>query len=166
VATRRTDKPSAADDIRPNQEPIARPRLGVFRLHDDAVVPQYQTPGAAAFDLHANDTISVADGRSNEVGTGLAFDIPQGWVLLIFSRSGHGFKHGVRLANCVGVIDSDYTGEVRVRLHNDSRTPFTVFKGDRIAQALLAPAPQVDLVEVVELKQTARGAKGLGSTGA
>lgn len=159
MATKRTD-------TRPDQDPIARPRLGVFRLHDDAVVPQYQTPGAAAFDLHAIATISVAEGRSNEVGTGLAFDIPQGWVLLVFSRSGHGFKNGVRLANCVGVIDSDYTGEVRVRLHNDSRDPFIVKKGDRIAQAMLVQAPQVDIVEVETLKQTARGANGLGSTGA
>lgn len=85
--------------------------------------------------------------------------------MLIYSRSGHGFKHGVRLANAVGVIDSDYRGEVQVKLVNDGGMPFYVNKGDRIAQAMLVPVQQFQLAEVEDLSETARGAGGFGSTG-
>ena len=96
--------------------------------------------------------------------------------MLIFSRSGHGFNNDVRLSNCVGVIDSDYRGEVRVKLRNDQQshlganpenlTILTVKPGDRIAQALVLPIPSVELVEIGELSTTARGDGGFGSTGA
>lgn len=147
--------------------PPAKLKLGVLRTHTEAVMPQYQSDGAACFDLHAVESAAIAPGIACTVGTGLAFDIPDGWVLLVYSRSGHGFKNGVRLANCVGVIDPDYIGEVRVRLHNDSRGVFIVNKGDRIAQAVLQRAEQVNLVELqVITKSTERGCNGLGSTGA
>lgn len=129
------------------------------RVHEDAQPPFYASEGAAAFDL-------VAVSRDGNVfGTGLAFDIPEGYALFIFSRSGHGFKHNTRLANAVGVIDADYTGEVKVKLTRDDDEPLSVEIGDRIAQAVLMPAPQVELVETTQLKETNRGEKGFGSTG-
>lgn len=152
--------------------------LKIKRLHPGATLPRYATEGAACFDLHAlleQDIGSEPDkphpliikpGCAGQLRTGLAFEIPPGWVMEVFSRSGHGFKHGVRLVNSVGVIDADYRGEVQVALHNDGRGRFLVRHGDRIAQARLVPAPQVQMVEVEELSETARGAGGFGSTGA
>jgi dUTP pyrophosphatase len=85
--------------------------------------------------------------------------------MLIFSRSGHGFKNDVRLSNCVGVIDSDYRGEVQIKLSNDGGDHFTINNDDRIAQAMLVKLPWVELIEVDELSETARGTNGFGSTG-
>lgn len=141
-------------------------QLKIKRLHPDAIIPRYQTDGAACFDLHVVDVGAVPPGYSMEFRTGLSFEIPQGWAMLIYSRSGHGFKSGIRLCNSVGVIDADYRGAVGVRLHNDSNQPFTVHVGDRIAQAMLVQVPRVELVEVEELSETERGAGGFGSTGA
>lgn len=143
-------------------------RLGVKRLHPDAILPQYQTAGAACFDLHAlieQGSDQLINGEQGIYRTGLAFDIPPGWVLKVYSRSGHGFKHSVRLSNAVGVVDSDYVGEVMVALHNDGFDNLVVNHGDRIAQAMLEPAPSIELFEVDELTETARGANGFGSTG-
>lgn len=144
------------------------------KLHGSAQTPRHATPGAACFDLHAvleddvhlNHGLTVHPGTSEVIRTGLAFEVPAGFVMLVYSRSGHGFKNGVRLSNSVGVIDSDYRGELKVALQNDGRAKFKVANGDRIAQAMLMPVPVVDLVEVDELSVTARGIGGLGSTGA
>ena len=144
--------------------------LGVKRLTDTAILPAFATAGAACFDLHAD--LKSEDGceqiifsYENIFRTGLAFDIPKGYALMVYSRSGHGFKNDVRLANCVGVIDSDYTGEVKVKLTIDNDGSFIVSHGDRIAQAMLIKVPCVQLVEVDELKTTERGDNGFGSTG-
>lgn len=147
---------------------IPQQALKVKRLRNDAVMPAYQTAGAACFDLHAVEPGYVDDtSHPNDViPTGLAFEVPPGHVMLIFSRSGHGFKNDVRLANCVGVIDSDYRGEVKVKLTADVDGLLKVSPGDRIAQAMLVPIPRVLLVEVDEISDTARGAGGFGSTGA
>lgn len=146
--------------------------LEVIKLHDRAILPNYQTSGAAAFDLHAmlpegEEQLGMMPGESVVIRTGLAFNIPAGHVLLIFSRSGHGFNNNVRLANAVGVIDSDYTGEVKVKLTKDDigMDGFTVNHGSRIAQAMLVEIPQVKMIQVQKVKQTERGANGLGSTG-
>lgn len=143
--------------------------LKVKRLHPAAVLPRYATDGAACFDLVAIEGRTIGPDRAGSIPTGLAFEVPPGHALMIYSRSGHGFKHGTRLANCVGVIDSDYRGEVMVALRNDTARgdgyAFSVLPGDRIAQAMLVQAPQVQLVEVQELGDTARGAGGFGSTG-
>lgn len=140
--------------------------LKVKRLHEDAQLPTYGTDGAACFDLYAMHCGKATNTMPVIVRTGLAFDIPEGWVLKVYSRSGHGFKHSVRLANAVGVIDSDYVGEVMVKLTcDDPFGEFSFAKGDRIAQAMLEPAPRVNLVEVDALSETARGAGGFGSTG-
>ena len=144
--------------------------LKIKKLVPTAILPQYQTPGAACFDLHALHAGTVAAGDPKTFGTGLAFEVPNGHVLMIYSRSGHGFKNDMRLANCVGVIDSDYRGEVCVRLTNDQGGPaarrVTIKTGDRIAQGMLVRIPGVDLVEADEISETERGAGGLGSTGA
>ena len=141
--------------------------LKVKRLHPDAQIPQYQSAGAACFDLHAvMDATAIVSGASPlTVRTGLAFEIPAGHVLLVYSRSGDGFNRNVRLANCVGVIDSDYTGEVQVKLTGDYSAMMTVEPGQRIAQAMLLTLPDVTIEEVFELAETERGANGFGSTG-
>jgi dUTP pyrophosphatase len=152
--------------------------LKVKRVHDNAIIPKYQTSGACCFDLHAATVAGMTQIGSNveqgfpvTCGTGLAFEIPEGYVMLVYSRSGHGFKHQVRLSNCVGVVDSDYVGEVMVQLVSDEResdlghVPFFVRPGDRIAQAMLIPVDQWAIEEASELKETERGDKGFGSTG-
>lgn len=156
------------------------------KLHPDAVVPKYATPGSACVDLVAigidglsrdltrqfqdrgykDGSVEIPPGSSALFGTGLAFEIPAGHVLLVFGRSGHGFIHGVRLSNCVGVIDCDYRGEVQVKLRNDGVLPFKVSNGARIAQALLVPIPRMELLEAEQLSGTERGTGGFGSTGA
>ena len=139
--------------------------LKLKKLSPGARVPQYATEGAACFDLHTTHRGQVPALESTTFHTGLAVEVPDGHVLLIYSRSGHGFKSGLRLVNAVGVIDSDFRGEVMVKIHNDSRTPFSFETGDRIAQAMLVPVPRVQFEVVDELTDTARGAGGFGSTG-
>jgi dUTP pyrophosphatase len=141
------------------------------KLHPDAIAPVYATAGAACFDLHAlvlTESDAVSDGNPVTVRTGLSFEVPEGYVMEIYSRSGHGFKNSVRLANCVGIIDSDYRGEVMLRLAKDaSPAPLMwIRNGDRIAQAMIVPIPQVQLTEVTDLSETDRGSGGFGSTGA
>lgn len=149
--------------------------VNIKKLHPDAQIPQLATDGAACFDLHVVDVAAAqphaADTNAKVYRTGLAFEIPPGYVMFIFSRSGHGLNNGVRLSNCVGVIDSDYRGEVRVGLRNDAtieawghqRLQFN--DGDRIAQAIVLPRPAVTFTQVDELSTTARGEAGFGSTG-
>jgi dUTP pyrophosphatase len=139
--------------------------LQILKLHPDATVPTYGTSGAACFDLYALEGGAVFARGSEMFRTGLAFGIPEGYVMKVYSRSGHGFKHGIRLSNSVGVVDSDYTGEVFVKLQNDSGYTYEVEPGDRIAQAMLVPVEQVTFDVVEQLQLTERGANGLGSTG-
>ena len=151
-------------------------KLKFQKLHHDAVIPKYATPGSACFDIVAtavngykNIPITCTAGRPVVCQTGLSFEVPEGHVMLVFSRSGHGFKQDIRLANCVGVIDSDYRGELLVKLTsdepNDCKPPFVFKAGDRVAQAMILPIPAVELVEVEELSDTERGTGGFGSTG-
>lgn len=149
--------------------------LKICKLHPDAIVPKYQTDGAACFDLHAatvdgfETSSETIQGFTMVIGTGLAFEVPEGWALMIYSRSGHGFKNYTRLVNCVGVIDSDYRGEVFVKLATDDLDDkcgdiLTVSPGDRIAQACLVPVPRVTFEVVEQLSLTERGTGGFGST--
>jgi len=153
--------------------------LKVKKLDPAAILPVYATPGAACFDIHALTPWGSPDWDSHEARrvdgsspqtfrTGLAFEIPDGHVMLVFSRSGHGFKNDVRLANATGIIDADFRGELMVKLTCDSdlSQELIVRPGDRIAQAMIVPIPRVEMVEVDELGTTERGAGGLGSTGA
>lgn len=144
--------------------------LKIKRLHPDVELPSYGTDGAACFDLHcyAPGAVPTVMGPNAAAtfNTGLSVEIPPGFAMLIFSRSGHGFKNDVRLANCVGVIDSDYRGEIAVRLAADRHVwSLPVDHGDRIAQAMLVPVERVQFIEVEELSDTARGSGGFGSTG-
>lgn len=148
--------------------------LNIKKLHPNATLPTYGTDGAAAFDLYACTVDGYAQtgstiypGKPVTVGTGLAFDIPEGWCLMVYSRSGMGFNHGIRLANGTGVIDSDYKGEVMVKLvcDNDDVTPQRIDPGSRIAQARLEPVTRCTFTEVDQLTTTERGTGGFGSTG-
>lgn len=143
-------------------------KVNIKKLHHNAIIPNYATDGSAAFDLYAataenSDIIDFYDDKewAAEFGTGLAFEVPEGHVMLVFSRSGHGFNYGASLVNSVGVIDSDYRGEVKVKL--DALIPATV--GYRIAQAIILPIPRITFQETDELTTTERGTNGFGSTG-
>ena len=140
-------------------------------LHPDARLPTYGSVGAACFDFYAHTpgerTYMAAD-EPVVFSTGVAMEIPEGWALLLYSRSGHAFKSDIRLSNCVGVIDSDYRGEIRVRLIRDALSdshPHYIDHGDRIAQGMLVPVTKTYFEIVNQLSTTERGAGGFGSTG-
>jgi dUTP pyrophosphatase len=135
-------------------------------LNENAKVPTYATVGAACFDIYAASSCTINALDRRDISTGLSFEIPEGKALMIYSRSGHGFKNGVRLVNSVGVIDSDYRGEVKVALRNDSCKAFSVQIGDRIAQGMIIDVERNEFEVVEELSETDRGAGGFGSTGA
>lgn len=140
--------------------------IKIKKLHPAAVVPQYATAGAACFDLVCVNDVTITPGREHiALKTGLAFEIPEGYVMKVYSRSGHGFKNGIRLANGTGIIDSDYRGEVMVKMHNDSTSAVHIAAGERVAQAMIEPVQQVAFEIVEELSDTARGSGGFGSTG-
>ena len=139
--------------------------MKVKLLHPRAQMPEYATEGAIAFDLRTVEPGEVMPWSGTTFSTGIAVEVPEGYGLFVFSRSGHGFKNSLRLANGTGLIDKDYRGEIKVRVHNDSRIPFGFEAGDRIAQAVLLPVSRVSFTQVEELSATERGAGGFGSTG-
>ena len=130
--------------------------------------PYYASPGAAAMDLHActDEAVTIPAGGRAVIPTGIAIALPDpGYVALIFARSGLGIKHGIAPANCVGVIDSDYRGELHVGLRNHSREAYAIQPGERVAQLVILPVCLPELAEVEELSETVRGQGGFGSTG-
>ena len=138
------------------------------KLGREVPYPYYASSGAAAMDIHAclDDDVTIQPGQRVMIPTGLAIALPDaGYVALIFARSGLGVKHGIVPANCVGVIDSDYRGEILVGLQNSGGSEFTIQPGDRIAQLMVVPVVQPRLRLVDELDETDRGAGGFGSTG-
>lgn len=138
------------------------------RFDPSAKTPVYATPGAAAADLCAllKAPLTLAPGGRAAVPTGLAIQLPgPQFVALVCARSGLAVKHGVTLSNGVGVIDSDYRGEIRVGLVNLGPEPYTIQPGERIAQLMVLPVARPDLAEAEQLDPTARGAGGFGSTG-
>ncbi|WP_423719272.1 dUTP diphosphatase [Anaerotruncus rubiinfantis] len=141
--------------------------LKMKRLRPSAQIPKNATPGSAGYDLYADldAPVEIPAGRTAKIPTGLAMAVEPGYAGFVFARSGLGIKHGIVPANCVGVIDSDYRGEVIVGLHNQSQEAFTVNPGDRVAQLVLLPVftPGIEVCE--ELDETGRGAGGFGSTG-
>lgn len=142
-------------------------KVKVMKLKPDAILPTRGSVSAAGYDLYAcldTESIVIESGKTVKVGTGLAFEIPEGYFGAIFARSGLAAK-GLRPANCVGVADSDYRGEYIVALHNDSSSDMTVCRGDRIAQLVVMPYLSVEFEESQSLEQTERGAGGFGSTG-
>ncbi len=139
------------------------------KIGTEIPTPFYATAGAAAMDLHAciDQAVTIPAGGRKVIPTGIAIALPSAdYVALVFARSGLGIKHGIAPANCVGVIDSDYRGEIMVGLQNSGESDYTVQPGDRIAQLMLTPVVQAELELVDELDDTARGAGGFGSTGA
>lgn len=143
--------------------------IKIKRLTKTATIPTYATDGSGCFDLYSDDNhVDIYPGDGEVFSTGIAVSVPKNNVMLIFSRSGHGFKDDVRLSNCVGVIDSDYRGEIKVKLFNDGRLfarHFMCAKKSRIAQALVLPVEKVTFIEVDDLDETERGSGGFGSTG-
>ena len=138
------------------------------KIGTDIPLPYYATPGSAAMDLHAclDGAVTIPAGERRVIPTGLAIALPSAdYVALVFASSGLGIKHGVAPANCVGVIDSDYRGEILVGLQNSGGSEFTIRPGDRIAQLMVVPVVQPRLRLVDELDETGRGAGGFGSTG-
>lgn len=149
----------------------------VTRMAEHARLPRYASEGAAAADVHSlkwkgvdgswyEGDCLIAPGSSVAFGTGLKFEVPAGFELKVHSRSGHGFNKGIRLSNCTGIIDSDYRGELMVKLHNDSGEVVMIERHERICQVQVSEAIQHEFVEVGELTVTQRGEGGLGSTGA
>ena len=139
----------------------------VKKLDPRAVVPTRGSVTAAGADLYAvaDEAVTVAPGETVLIHTGLAMEIPVGWAGLIYARSGLATKSGLAPANKVGVVDSDYRGELMVALHNHSNEPRTVAHGERIAQLVIAPYLPAVFEETDELSDTQRGEGGFGSTG-
>lgn len=142
-------------------------KLKIKKLNEAAVLPSYGTEYSAGADLYAllDAPITVASGESVLVHTGIAMEIPVGYVGLIFARSGLATKRGLAPSNKVGVIDSDYRGEIMVSLHNHSSVSATVEPGERIAQLAIVPFLKADFELTDELSDTVRGDGGFGSTG-
>ncbi|MGV2122017.1 dUTP diphosphatase [Agrobacterium vitis] len=147
------------------------PRLHLKRLpHGEGLeLPAYETAGAAGMDLRAAVTeaepLTLAPGKRALVPTGLIMEIPQGFEAQIRPRSGLAFKNGITCLNTPGTIDSDYRGEVKVLLINLGDEDFTITRGMRIAQMVIAPVTQAQVIEVTETSDTVRGTGGFGSTG-
>lgn len=140
--------------------------MRIKRLHENAIVPTKGSQHAAGYDLYSTETVTIRPHETALIGTGWAMEFPGGYFGAIFARSGLASKEGLRPANCVGVIDSDYRGEVKVALHNDSNDLRTIAKGDRIAQLIVMDYYFVsDFEEVNILSDTSRGEGGFGSTG-
>lgn len=137
------------------------------KLSENAVVPSYGTAYSAGADLYSamQEDVIIAPETTKFIKTGIAIEIPEGLVGLIYARSGMACKKGLAPANKVGVIDSDYRGEIIVALYNHSDSAVTVAKGDRIAQLVLTPYIKADFEEADELDDTVRGDGGFGSTG-
>ena len=137
--------------------------MNLFRMRFGAIVPEYATKGSACFDLHAclDAPLVIPPGKMAAIPTGWAFSPPTNYYVELYSRSGQACKHGVRLANSVGIIDNDYRGEVMVLLHNDGCDLYTVEHGDRIAQGMLKPMPyRPAFKEVSRIYGTDRGSTG------
>lgn len=139
--------------------------MKVKRLYEEALLPTKATEGSAAFDLYAYTEAPLDPCETFKYKTGIALEIPEGSVGLIFPRSGLSTKFGIRLSNCVGVIDSDYRGEIIVALHNDGDESYMINRGDRIAQLMIVDIPKIGIEEVTELSDTKRGIGGFGSSG-
>lgn len=143
--------------------------MDVKLFYNDAKLPTYGTEYSAGMDLYAcqipEQGLNVNPGEKVFVNTGIACEIPNGTVGLVFARSGLACKSGIRPANCVGVIDPDYRGEIKVCLCNDSNQAYTIKPGERVAQMVITPYLKADLNVVQKLDETVRGEGGFGSTG-
>jgi dUTP pyrophosphatase len=141
--------------------------LPVTRLREDASLPHGAYPGDAGLDLVACERVELGPGERAIVPTGVAVAIPEGYAGLVIPRSGLALEHGISIVNTPGLVDSGYRGELRViALNTDRERGFAIEKGTRIAQLVVTPAPEVDVIELDELPETVRGTAGFGSSGA
>lgn len=142
-------------------------KINVKKLRDTAVLPEQGSAYAAGYDLFADveQALEIEPHKTVMIPTGLAMEIPEGYFGGIFARSGLASKEGLRPANCVGVVDADYRGEVKVALHNDGEVVRTVQPGQKVAQLVVVPFLSVEFDEVENLSDTVRGVGGFGSTG-
>ncbi len=136
--------------------------------HEDLPLPAYATPGAAGMDLHAavTETVTLLPGERRLIPTGIRIALPDGFEAQVRPRSGLALRYGIGMVNAPGTIDSDYRGPVGVLLVNLGHTSFSVHRGDRIAQLVVAPITRVVWDRVSALPETTRGEGGFGSTGA
>ena len=141
--------------------------IRVKKLHPNAILPTYGSAEAAGADLYAclDEAVTIQPGEVYWVPTGIALEVPKGCAGLVYARSSLGAKRGLAPANKVGVVDSDYRGEVKVVLLNHSKQPQTLDPGERVAQFVITPVLTPAYEEVEELTDTSRGAGGFGSTG-
>ena len=140
--------------------------LNLKKLNPDAVIPAYAKQGDAGADLYSTEDVELWPGDRKLVSTGIAIEVPEGFVGLIHPRSGMAANHGVTVLNTPGTIDAGYRGELKVILINlDKYQKFRVHKGDRIAQLVIQAVEKVDFVEVQELSESVRNVGGFGSSG-
>ena len=141
--------------------------IRVKKLKENAILPTYGSAGAAGADLYAclDEDVTILPGETAWIPTGLALEVPEGCAGLVYARSSLGVKRGLAPANKVGVIDSDYRGEIRVVLLNHGKEPQTIQSGERVAQFIITPVLTPAYEQVEELSDTTRGAGGFGSTG-
>ena len=142
-------------------------RLVVKLLRPNAKLPARETAGSVGFDIAAclDGDVLIEPGETRMIGSGFAIALESGFAAFIYARSGLGIKSGIVPANCVGVVDSDYRGEIIVGLKNTSNEPFQVSDGDRIAQMVIAKCALPEPVQIEDLDETQRGSGGFGSTG-
>lgn len=142
-------------------------KLRMKKLRENAVIPERKTSGSAGYDLCAclGAEFIIEPGDLVIIPTGLAVEMEEGYSAMIFTRSGLGIKHGIHVSNGVGVIDSDYRGEIHVGLTNASKTPYKIVPGERIAQMILMRVFTPEIEEIEALSETDRGSGGFGSTG-
>lgn len=141
--------------------------IAVKKISPKAILPTYGSAEAAGADLYAclEEPVTIGPGETAWIPTGIAMEVPKGCAGLLYARSSMGVKRGLAPANKVGVIDSDYRGEIRVVLLNHGKEPQTVSHGERVAQMIITPVVTPAYVEVPELSDTDRGTGGFGSTG-
>lgn len=145
-------------------------KVNIKKINSNATTPTYGSSEAAGLDLYAlinteTNSLFIPSHTTVKINTGIAMEIPKGYFGAVYARSGLSIKNGLRPANCVGVIDSDYRGEIIVALYNDSIEDRIVYNGDRIAQIVITPYLTIEPNEVAELSNTERGEGGFGSTG-
>ena len=142
--------------------------IRVKKLHPNAILPTYGSQEAAGADLYAclDQSVTIEPGQTAWISTGIAMEVPRGCAGLVYARSGLACKKGLAPANKVGVVDSDYRGEITVVLHNHGSIPQTISGGERIAQMVITPVLTPAYTEAEDLSDTGRGQGGFGSTGA
>lgn len=140
-------------------------KVKIKKTHENGRIPTYATDGSGAFDFYSAEDVAVRENYAKAINLGVAMEVPDGHVLLLFPRSSIGKNTWLRMANSVGVIDSDYRGTIHALYENVGWGDCLVYSGERIAQGIIVPIPKVEFEEVEELSTTERGEGGFGSTG-